>query len=265
MVESADGWLAVSLPRPWDWDAAPAWLEGAVEDWAAVEQASARRPSVELLERAELLGLAVAAVDDEVGPCPSPTAVTGSLAGVTVVDLTSLWAGPLCGFLLAIRGARVLKVESATRRDGARTGDPELYESLNDHKELVVLDLGTGPGRRELDRVLAAADVVLEASRPRALGAFGWDPARAWASGCAAWVSITGYGRSSDRVAFGDDAAAGAGLVRWLDGRPGFLGDALADPVAGMTAAAAVLDGLTRGGQHLHDVSLVGAARAVRS
>jgi crotonobetainyl-CoA:carnitine CoA-transferase CaiB-like acyl-CoA transferase len=265
MVEAADGWLALSLARAWDWEAAPAWLEAPVDDWEAVERAIADRPSGVLLDRAELLGLAVAAVDAEQGPCPSPTMAAASLDGVTVVDLSSLWAGPLCGFLLAERGARVLKVESVTRRDGARDGDPELYEALNASKQLVLLDLGTGPGRRELDRVLSTADVVVEASRPRALGALGWDPARAEASGCAAWVSITGYGRSSDRVAFGDDAAAGAGLVRWLDGEPAFLGDALADPVAGMTAAAAVLDGFARGGRHLHDVSLVGAARSVRS
>jgi hypothetical protein len=58
------------------------------------------------------------------------------------------------------------------------------------------------------------------------------------------WTSITGHGRAGaagDRVAFGDDAAVAGGLVRWAADTPMFLGDAVADPLTGMVAAAATL------------------------
>ncbi|MCZ0997093.1 CoA transferase [Streptomyces mirabilis] len=63
------------------------------------------------------------------------------------------------------------------------------------------------------------------------------------------WLSITGYGRDEDRIAFGDDAAV-AGALTGLDraGDPVFLGDALADPVTGVFAAHAVARSLADGG-----------------
>jgi crotonobetainyl-CoA:carnitine CoA-transferase CaiB-like acyl-CoA transferase len=78
------------------------------------------------------------------------------------------------------------------------------------------------------------------------------------------WVSITGYGRASDRVAFGDDAAAAGGLVVWHEGAPLFCADAVADPVTGLTAAAACLDALADGGRWMLDVSM-GAVSAALS
>jgi hypothetical protein len=55
-------------------------------------------------------------------------------------------------------------------------------------------------------------------------------------------VSITACGRDVDRVGFGDDVAAAAGLVAYDDhGRPAFCGDALADPITGLTAAVRAL------------------------
>jgi len=87
--------------------------------------------------------------------------------------------------------------------------------------------------------LVGAADIVIESSRPRALARFGLDAEAAAAAGTT-WVSITAYGRASDRVGFGDDVAAGAGLLaRDADGRPVFVGDAIADPLTGLTAAAA--------------------------
>src|SRR5207253_494271 len=83
-----------------------------------------------------------------------------------------------------------------------------------------------------------------EASRPRALEALGIDAAALVRSGPQVWVSITAYGREGDgrnRVGFGDDVAAAGGAIVEDDG-PCFCADALADPLAGMFAAAAVLD-----------------------
>ena len=56
------------------------------------------------------------------------------------------------------------------------------------------------------------------------------------------WLSITAYGRSQgDRIGFGDDVAAGAGLVDTIAGMPAFVCDAVADPLTGLAAAVAVL------------------------
>jgi crotonobetainyl-CoA:carnitine CoA-transferase CaiB-like acyl-CoA transferase len=77
------------------------------------------------------------------------------------------------------------------------------------------------------------------------------------------WVSITGYGRADDRVAFGDDAAAAGGLVVWHEDSPMFCADAVADPLTGMTAAAACLEALAGGGRWLLDVSMAGVCAAL--
>src|SRR5204863_308785 len=57
-----------------------------------------------------------------------------------VVDLSSLWAGPLCARVLAGLGARVIKVESRTRPDGARFGPPAFFEMMHRHTQCVALD-----------------------------------------------------------------------------------------------------------------------------
>lgn len=74
-------------------------------------------------------------------------------------------------------------------------------------------------------------------------------------------MSITGYGRSgpaANRVAFGDDAAVAGGLVVWDEHGPCFCADAVADPAAGLAAAAGVLATWRAGGRWLVDVSLSG-------
>ena len=93
----------------------------------------------------------------------------------------------------------------------------------------------------------AAADIVIEASRPRALHHLGIHSEQLLgAGGPWIWVSITGFGgdgdRDSLRVGFGDDCAAAGGLVDWSGDGPRFLGDAVADPVTGLVSASAVLD-----------------------
>jgi crotonobetainyl-CoA:carnitine CoA-transferase CaiB-like acyl-CoA transferase len=72
----------------------------------------------------------------------------------------------------------------------------------------VLLDPDTRDGRQALAALVAAADIVIEASRPRALAGFGLDAAAAVEQGTV-WASITAAGRSSARVGFGDDVAAG--------------------------------------------------------
>src|SRR5207249_665918 len=86
-----------------------------------------------------------------------------------VVDLSSLWAGPLCGHLLQALGARVIKVESSQRPDGARFGPKNFFDLLNANKDCVALNLSIAEGREQLRQLLLRADIVIEASRPRAL------------------------------------------------------------------------------------------------
>jgi crotonobetainyl-CoA:carnitine CoA-transferase CaiB-like acyl-CoA transferase len=175
-------------------------------------------------------------------PGPALTEPQGArrpLAGLLVADFSALWAGPLCAHLLGLAGARVIKVETPWRPDGARRGNAAFYHLLHAGHQCVALDPLTEAGRSAMAALVAAADIVIESSRPRALARFGLDAATAAASGTT-WVSITAYGRASDRVGYGDDVAAGAGLVaRDADGAPLFCGDAIADPLTGLAAAVA--------------------------
>ncbi len=182
-----------------------------------------------------------------------------------VVDLTALWAGPLCTDVLRRLGAEVVKVESTRRPDGARTGSPAFHDLLNHGKRSVALDLASPEGRRVLRGLVEAADVVVTSSRARAVEQIGLDPDAFLAGGDdRVWVAITAHGWDVDRVGFGDDAAAAAGLVAWgADGRPRFAGDALADPLTGSLAARLAHRAWEAGGRWFLDVPLAGVARRV--
>jgi hypothetical protein len=275
LLPCADEFLAVSLPRDEDMEMVPAWLEldatptSTPAVWSAVSAHVRDRDPQVLTERARLLGLPVS----RVGEAPGPRARAGVAAlplgaapprpestGPLVIDLSALWAGPLCGDLLAGAGATVVKVESTQRPDGARRGAAAFFDLLNGRKRSVALDLQTRQGVHILHELVRRADVVIEASRPRALAQFGLDASDAVASGGPqVWVSITGYGRSGDnanRVAFGDDAAAAGNLVTQSDQGPLFCADAIADPLTGLTAADACLHALNSGGRWLLDIAM---------
>jgi crotonobetainyl-CoA:carnitine CoA-transferase CaiB-like acyl-CoA transferase len=274
LLEARDGWLAVNLPRPDDARSLAAWLEDerfasqSAVDLLTWERVAARLPerrAAEWAERAAWLGLAVAEAARPALASPPwlRVAARGPRRAAPprpplVVDLSSLWAGPLAGSLLAEAGARVIKLESARRPDGARFGSPAFFARLNGAKEQLQLDFTSADGRARLLALLASADVVIEGSRARALVQLGIDAA-AWVADRPGrvWLSITGYGRDDDRVAFGDDAAAAAGLC-WCVAAdaPLFVGDAIADPLSGLHAAAAALAFWRRGEGALLDVAL---------
>lgn len=271
LLPAADGWLAVNLPRDDDWDMLPAWLEMPAADWDGVASAIATRGASACVQRARLMGLAVARAD-ALPPSPAHGWVKSSTLGAAVphprrrpvvLDLSALWAGPLCGHMLQRLGARVIKVESVTRPDGARRGPPAFFDLLNGGKASVALDLGSGRGRRRLRDLIARADIVIESTRPRALRQLGIVPERLVRRlPGLTWVSITGYGRSparSEWVGFGDDAGAAAGLSRLLQLATGemlFCGDAIADPLTGLHAALAAWAGHRAGGGRLLSLSL---------
>jgi crotonobetainyl-CoA:carnitine CoA-transferase CaiB-like acyl-CoA transferase len=181
-----------------------------------------------------------------------------------VADLSALWAGPLVGRLLGDAGARVIKVESPSRADGARFGDPEFYERLNGGKASLALDLDDRAGRELLARMVERVDVVITSSRLRALEQLGLDPAAVVRQfQPRVWLTISGYGPAAgdrDRVAFGDDAAVAGGLVAWDGPTPCFCGDAIADPLTGLAATGAVLAALEGEGAWVIDASMADVA-----
>jgi len=300
LLRCADGLVAVNLPRPDDLDLLPAWfsgelpddadLEGAAVPWISIAMALLSRRSDEVVRLGQELGLAVAVVAEDpyshldpqlmarntldatrpfVCSAAGPASAPRALRGLVVVDLSSLWAGPLCSRLLAEAGARVIKVESTNRPDGARVGDPELFARLHAGKEFVAVPFEAGERGEQLRELLESADVIIEGSRPRALERLGIDPmAVLEARPGKVWLSITAYGRTGpwrNRVGFGDDTAAAAGLVeRSSSGEPGFVGDAIADPLTGVLAAALIADAVGRGGGGvLIDLALREVARSV--
>jgi len=277
LLRTADGWLAVNLARRDDVAAVPAWLECEAGDdvWGVVEREVAWRKTAELLERGWLLSLPLAAALPPPERAPdwltSGTAQLGEALPAAparaplVVDLTSLWAGPLCTSLLACAGARVVKVESTGRPDGARGGSAHFFDLLNGDKASVALDFRSEAGRAALRALVDRADLVVEGTRPRALAQLGVD-AEAFVAGRPGrtWVSITGYGRrdpAPGRVAFGDDAAVVAGLavataLHHGEDAPLFCADAIADPLSGLHAAVAAWAAWTTGGGWLLDIAL---------
>ena len=289
LLPSSDGWTAVHLPREDDLELLPAWLgitaSSAEPPWDEISAAVREWTSEHLVRSAQELGLAVSMLptdnDDEqllnrgtanparpwiqrrVGERRSGR----SLDGLLVVDLSSLWAGPLCARVLSDGGARVVKVESPSRPDASRDGDPALFDWLHADHEFQSIAFDEPDGVAELVDVLESADVVIEGSRPRALDRLGIEPSEIVAKRPGAvWVSITAYGRCGpwrDRVGFGDDAAVAGGLVE-VDaiGRPDFVGDAVADPLTGLVAAVLVADAVTRGGGVTLDVALREVARS---
>ncbi|WP_258574328.1 CoA transferase [Streptomyces shenzhenensis] len=266
LLATADGWAAVNLARPDDHAALPALRALLGAPRAGLRTAARRTSAAEVVRCAQMLGMAAAALGSERGDRAPVRAErhgqpgSRGLAGLKVVDLSALWAGPLCARLLGLAGARVVKVESTTRPDGARFGHPEFYRRLHDGHGSMVLDFASGA----LGGVLADADVVVEASRPRALRRLGVHAEEFLAARPGrVWASITGYGRDDDRIAFGDDAAVAGGLIgRDRHGDPVFLGDALADPVTGLYAARAVARSRERGGGELLCVSMAACAAA---
>ena len=268
LMPSRDGWCALTLSRPDDVDTVPALIEAdAVGDdvWPAVHRWIIERDSAEITERARLLGLPAAALGETPAEAPriypfGAATIARSPARLLVADLSAMWAGPLCGQLLARAGATVVKVESASRPDGARAGAPAFFDWMNGGKLSYLADFDDPTGLRAL---LAAADVVIESSRPAALNRRGLGPVAIGPRDGKVWLRITGHGTREEHanwVAFGDDAAVSGGLVCGGDDSPVFCGDAIADPLTGLEAALAVAQSLRRGGGELIEFSMSAVA-----
>jgi hypothetical protein len=264
LMASRDGWCALTLSRPDDVDAVPALVQSDTvggDPWAAVQRWISERDAADVAARARLLGLPVAALGETSSAPPqisrlgSPAPPRG-MSTLLVADLSAMWAGPLCGQLLARAGATVVKVESPNRPDGTRAGPVEFFDWMNGGKLSYAADFAEPTALRQL---LEAADVVIESSRPAALVRRGVGPTDVAPRDGRVWLRITGHGthgECADWVAFGDDAAVSAGLVRGAHDDPEFCGDAIADPLTGLHAALAVAQSLGRGGGELIEMSM---------
>ncbi len=273
LIAAYDGWCALTLSRPDDVGAVPALIESAEhqgDPWPVVEAWAAARAAGDVVARARLLGLPGAALGETVAAAPAVrrsglAAAPRDLSGLLVVDLSSMWAGPLCGQLLRRAGATVVKVETTARPDGTRAGSPAFFDWMNSGKYCYAADFDACDRVRDL---LEAADVVIESSRPSALQQRKLGPDDVAARAGRVWVRITGHGSDGERAnwtAFGDDAAVSGGLVGRSPEGPVFCGDAIADPLTGLHAALRVAESLSRGGGEVVDVSMAAVAATYAS
>jgi len=289
LLPTQTGWFAVNLARQEDIELLPAWLETEavcrtpqVIDWQELEAHIRQADSARLRERATMLGLPFAALASHHSTHwfdwqPSANQLRSSTAPL-IIDLSALWAGPLCAHLLGLMGGQVIKVESSHRLDASREGAPALFARLNQGKRSLLLDFRTPQGIKALTDLLERADIILTGSRPRALQQLGIDVGaiinKRKGHG-ALWVAITGYGAHGDnahRVAFGDDAAIAGGLYFQPRERANnplgglqFYGDAIADPLTGLHAALATTHFWRAGRSGLLSVALADVAHLCAS
>ncbi|WP_432135993.1 CaiB/BaiF CoA transferase family protein [Streptomyces sp. bgisy154] len=179
------------------------------------------------------------------------------LAGLRVLDLATLFAGPLAATLLGDFGAEVIKVEHPAKPDPSRGHGPAKdgaglwWKVLGRNKRTMTLDLSTRGGRATLLRLAETADVVIENFRPGTLEK--WD--LGWAELSAAnprlvLARVTAFGQFgpySHRPGFGTLAEAMSGFAAITgepDAPPTLPPFGLADSIAGLTTAYAVMTAL---------------------
>jgi crotonobetainyl-CoA:carnitine CoA-transferase CaiB-like acyl-CoA transferase len=175
------------------------------------------------------------------------------LAGIKVLDLSRVLAGPLCTMTLGDLGARVLKVERPGVGDETRgwgppfdaTGQSAYFLSVNRNKLGVALDLDVDTDRELLLDLAKEADVVVENFRPGTLERRGIDPVALLQSRPGLiWCRLTGFGEGSGRPGYDAVIQAESGWMAITgepDGAPMKVGVALADVCAGKDAAIAIL------------------------
>ncbi|MFF4698696.1 CaiB/BaiF CoA transferase family protein [Streptomyces chattanoogensis] len=191
---------------------------------------------------------------DRLPPQPAPS---GPLAGLRVLDLATLFAGPLAATMLGDFGAEVIKVEHPRRPDPARGHGPAKdgvglwWKLLGRNKRTMTLDLSTPGGREVLLRLAADADVVIENFRPGTLEKWGlgW-PELSAANPRLVLARVTGFGQFGPyarRPGFGTLAEAMSGFAALTgepDGPPTLAPFGLADSVAALTTSYAVMAAL---------------------
>ncbi|MFI2614180.1 CaiB/BaiF CoA transferase family protein [Streptomyces sp. NPDC018584] len=179
------------------------------------------------------------------------------LTGLRVLDLATLFAGPLAATMLGDFGAEVIKVEHPSRPDPSRGHGPSKdgvglwWKLLGRNKRTMTLDLSTPGGRETLLRLAATADVIVENFRPGTLEKWdlGWQELSE-ANPRLVLTRVTGFGQFGPyarRPGFGTLAEAMSGFAA-VTGEPGgpptLPPFGLADSIAGLATAYAVLTAL---------------------
>ncbi|WP_201861576.1 CaiB/BaiF CoA transferase family protein [Microvirga soli] len=180
------------------------------------------------------------------------------LAGIKVLDLTRVLAGPWCTMTLADLGAEVWKIEHPDRGDDTRHWVPPAlkdvstyYLTANRNKKSVALDLGSPEGQAVVHELARNADILVENFLPATAAKFGLDHRKLRETNprliC---CSVTGYGRDSDfahRPGYDFVLQAECGFMAITgeaQGPPMRLGVAFIDLVTGMNAVQAILAAL---------------------
>ena len=190
-------------------------------------------------------------------PTRQPSEGPGPLAGLRVIDLATLFAGPLAATLLGDFGAEVIKVEHPRKPDPSRGHGPAKngvglwWKLLGRNKRNITLDLSQPAGRDVLLRLAAEADVVIENFRPGTLERWGlgWEELSA-ANPRLVLARVTGFGQFGPyarRPGFGTLAEAMSGFAAITgepDGPPTLPPFGLADSIAALSTAYAVMTAL---------------------
>ncbi|HUO20953.1 MAG TPA: CaiB/BaiF CoA-transferase family protein [Caulobacteraceae bacterium] len=204
--------------------------------------------------------------------------MTSPLAGLRVLDLTNVLAGPLCAYQLALQGAEVIKVETPGSGDLARQlgADPALsrrkmgasFLAQNGGKSSITLNLKTEAGRQILHRLVETADVLVENFRPGVMERLGvGHEVLRRTNPRLIYCAISGFGQTGPMK----NAPAYDQIVQGLSGVMSITGDAqsaplrvgypVADSIGGVTAAFAITTALVqreRTGQGAYiDVSML--------
>jgi crotonobetainyl-CoA:carnitine CoA-transferase CaiB-like acyl-CoA transferase len=182
----------------------------------------------------------------------------GPLAGVKIIDMTSVLMGPYATQMLGDYGADVIKVESPegdiTRQIGpSRHADMgPIFLNANRSKRSIALDLKTPEGRDVLLRLIATADVLVYNVRPQAMARLKLDYASVAAvNPRLIYAGMFGFGQDGPyaaKPAYDDLLQGSSGLAHLIaragDGTPRYVPNALADRVVGLTGVGAILASL---------------------
>lgn len=186
-----------------------------------------------------------------------PRAAGSPLAGVRILDMSRILAGPYATMMLADLGAEVIKIEPPGGDDTRTWGPPfgggeaAYFLAVNRGKKSVVLNLKTEEGSAALARLIAASDVLVENFRPGTMARLGFAPEEVQGRHPRLiWCSVSAYGQYGplsskpgyDAVMQGE--AGWMGLTGPPEGPPTKLGASLADICAGMMASSGILAAL---------------------
>jgi len=179
---------------------------------------------------------------------------SGPLAGIRVVDLTSVVFGPYATQIMADMGAEVIKIEPPAGDNtrwisaGPAEGMGGVYVNVNRGKRSVMLDLRQERDKAALEKLVATADVFIHSMRGSAIRklGFGYEAVRAIRPDVV-YVNCYGYSRrgpKADQPAYDDTIQAECGIThvqQLINGEPGFVGTIMADKVAGLHALYATM------------------------